>query len=195
MTTGAPEDATVDRGAPELVAGRRAEGAQPAVEAAREHASVGDRGRRVAEPADAGRPDDVPVRGVERGDLARARDAVDPLAVARRARVEALVAECVALRGTSSSARRPSRDRGRRTSRQYVVTHTVPPNDGRARVDAPTRLVRPARRDRCLDRTAKSRPSCEPKYASPSTTTGEDSTLPAVRTCQSLSPGAAGRAR
>jgi hypothetical protein len=36
--------------------------------------------------------------------------------------------------------------------------------------------------------TAKSRPSVEPKYAIPSTTTGEDSTLPGVSTRQRRRP-------
>ena len=42
--------------------------------------------------------------------------------------------------------------------------------------------------------TANTRPSCEPKYAVPSTTTGDDSTLPAVRTCQSCLPELLARA-
>ena len=39
-----------------------------------------------------------------------------------------------------------------------------------------------------LESTAKTRPSCEPKNAVESTTTGDDSTLPAVRTCHRRRP-------
>ena len=107
--------------------------------------------------------------------------------VRRCTRVEALVPEGVSLqvRRPLLAARAPvEADEGARVGRHADATA----EHGRARVDPSSRLVRPADATRArgdgedVDRRASRRTPI------PSTTTGEDSTLPAVCTCHSRRP-------
>ena len=144
MTTGAPRmrpaTAHVLQSSDPVVA-RNAR--SDAVEAADEDDAVRDRGRRVAESTDAGRPDDVAVLRVDRDDRPRARR---PSRCARRrstgSRRSSRSGTCPARR-TSSRSPRPCRveaDDGTCIGRD---ADTIA-EDGRARVDTTARVVRPA---------------------------------------------------
>src|SRR5262249_48799766 len=136
------EEASADPLVPQLVAGRRPEGAEPPVEAAGEDLSVRDRGRRVAEPSHTGRPHDTAVGGVHCDDLPRARDRIQPGAVTRGTRVEALVAERIALeirRPTLGPRTAVEADEGAGVIRD---AHGLADDRG-TRVDAAARLVGP----------------------------------------------------
>ena len=129
--------------APARPARRSSRGALAAsVEAADEHEPVRDRGRRsrALRPA---RSEQAPVARVEGDDLAGARDAVDPGAVGRRARVEALVPERVPahVRRPEPRAGPPVQAEDRARVRGDADAGAV---DGRARVDAASRRICPA---------------------------------------------------
>ena len=113
---GGPEDPPADLRAPELAPVRSAKRPETSVEPAREDASVGDRRGRVAEAAHLRSPRDAARRGVERDHLARARDGVEPRAVGRWTRVEALVPERVALQVRRPELAPGRGGRGRRRS-------------------------------------------------------------------------------
>ncbi len=121
----------------------RAKCPESSVEPAGEDAPVRDRGRRVAEPAHARMPHDAARGRVERVDGARACDRVEPRAVRRGARVEALVAERVAL-----EVRRPLLFAGssiEADERARICRHAhAAAEHRRARIDPAAGLIRPA---------------------------------------------------
>ena len=142
--SGAAEDAAADMGLPELLPVGLAVRVQGAVEAADEDAVVADRRRRVA-PARTGRAvhSTCPLRASSATIVPERADRVEPAAVGRGARVEALVAERVALHVRDPEPRAVLRPQAEDRAGIRRDAH-APVGERRARVDPAAGVVDPA---------------------------------------------------
>jgi hypothetical protein len=146
---------------PQLPTCGRVVSVKRAVVVAYEDPTVRERRRRVAPSGDRLCPQHVPIRGSERNHLARAGDREQPLPIGRRACVEAVVAQEVALDGAIPKLVAVQTVEAEDPSSIGCNADPVSPDrgagvDDRARIEG--RRTRPLRRT-----TSNSLPSWDPK--------------------------------